>query len=117
MKEVLKYPFIFPVYWTDDGIMYGKDNFPNIGQQRIRGHETATAVGALEIIRRTEQIGFVPEIVARPFVKAGQVEQVDLSSLKTVRQPVYLSVKNDRISQKMYQWLIETCSKELALSV
>ena len=115
LKEALKYPFIFPVYWTNEGILYGKDNFPNLGHQRIRGHETATAVAALEIIRRTEQLGFVPEIVARPFIKSGEVVQIELSAVKTVRQPVYLSVKNDRISQKMYQWLIATCSKELAL--
>ncbi|MCC2679094.1 MAG: putative transcriptional regulator [Pseudobdellovibrio sp.] len=115
LKEVLKYPFIFPVYWTDQGIVYGKDNFPQIGHQRIRGHETATAVSALEIIRRTEQLGFVPEIVARPFLKTGEVVQIELSAVKTVKQPVYLSVKNDRISQKMYKWLIETCEKELSL--
>jgi LysR family tdc operon transcriptional activator len=114
LKEVLKCPFVFPVYWTDQGIVYGKDNFPP-GHKRIRGHETSTAVSALEIIRRTDQLGFVPEIVARPFLKSGEVVQLELASIKTVKQPVYLSVKTDRITQKMYNWLITTCSKELSV--
>ena len=101
------------LYWTADGIVFGKDGFSAPGAQRIRGHETATAVGALEIIRRSDQLGFVPEIVARPFLKAGSVVEIDLAAVKKVKQPVYLTVKNDKISQKMFRWLIEACKKEL----
>lgn len=115
LKEVLKYPFIYPVYWTNEGIVYGKDNFPSVGHQRIRGHETATAVSALEIIKRTEQLGYVPEIVARPYLKSGEVTRIELPTVKTTKQPVYLSVKTDRISQKMYKWLIATCTQELSI--
>jgi DNA-binding transcriptional LysR family regulator len=116
LKEILKYPFIFPVYWTSEGMAYGKDHFPLPDSQRIRGHETATAVGALEILRRTNQLSFVPEIVARPFLKSGQVVQLEISALKVVRQPVYLTVKNDQVSQKMYDWLAGVCARELAIS-
>ena len=113
LKEVVKYPFITPVYWTADGIVFGKDGFHSPGIKRIRGHETATAVGALEIIRRSDQLGFVPEVVARPFIKNGSVVEIDLSNVRKVRQPVYLTVKNDKISQKMFRWLIEECKHEL----
>ena len=112
---IFKYPFIFPVYWTSEGIKFGRDNFPLTEVKRIRGYETATAVSALEIIRRTDQLGFVPEIVARPFLNSGEVIQIDLPSLKTVKQPVYLTVKNDKISQKMFLWLIKVCAQELAI--
>ena len=114
-REVFKYPFIFPVYWTSEGIKFGRDNFPLTEAKRIRGYETATAVSALEIIRRTDQLGFVPEIVARPFLNSGEVIQIDLPAIKTVKQPVYLTVKSDKISQKMFSWLTKVCAQELAI--
>lgn len=105
LDEVMKFPFIFPVYWTSEGIAYGSDHFPLESKKRIRGIETTTAVSAVEIIRLTDQIGFVPEIVARPYLESGALKVIDLPELKEVKQKVYLSVKSDQISKKMFDFL------------
>ncbi len=113
MKNVVKFPFVYPVYWSNDGISYGDDNFPVTLDKRIRGYETTTATSAVEIIRRTDHLGFVPEIVARPLIESGQLIKLEIASLRNVTQPVYLTVKSDRISQSMFKWLSELCTTNL----
>lgn len=74
-----------------------------------------TIQSALEIIRRTNQLGYVPELVARPFIKSKEIVQIELPAIRTVLQPVYLTVKNDLLSQKMFAWLIQICARELSV--
>lgn len=68
----------------------------------------------MEVIRRTDQLGFVPEIVARPLLESGDLIKLTVPSLKRVSEPVYLSVKNDLVTQKMYSWLIQLCEESLS---
>jgi DNA-binding transcriptional LysR family regulator len=112
-KNVFKYPFVYPVYWTPSGISYGNDNFPISVDKRLKGYETSTATSAVEVVRRTDHFGFVPEIVARHLIESGQIIKVDTPSLKSISEPVYLTVKSDRISQQMYKWMQELYKKEL----
>jgi DNA-binding transcriptional LysR family regulator len=109
MKEVLKYPFIVPIYWTAEGARYGDDQFPIPWKDRKRGHETATAASAAEILKVTDQLAFIPEIVARKGVDLGELEMVKIPSWKPVRKPVYLSVKNTTVKQHDYEWIQNVC--------
>jgi DNA-binding transcriptional LysR family regulator len=113
LKTVVKYPYVFPIYWTNNGVTYGSDNFPVTIDKRMRGYETTTATSAVQIISLTDHLGFVPELVARPLINSGKLVELDLTALKPVQQPVYLSVKNDQIKQPMYTWLRRTCSESL----
>lgn len=115
IKSIAKFPFVFPVYWSQNGIAYGNDNFPLSQNKRIRGYETSTATSAVEVIRHTDQLGFVPDIVARPLLESGALVKLTVSSLKQVSEPVFLSVKNDLVTQKMYSWLIRLCEERLVL--
>jgi DNA-binding transcriptional LysR family regulator len=113
IKSIVKFPFVFPVYWSQNGIAYGNDNFPLSQDKRIRGYETSTATSAVEVIRLTDQLGFVPEIVAWPLLKSGELVKITMPSLKQVSERVFLSVKNDLVTQKMYSWLIQLCQEAL----
>ena len=114
LKSISKYPFVFPVYWMREGLSYGDDNFPVTASKRIRGYETSTATSAVELIRLTNQLGYVPEIVARRLIESGEIKNIEVPSLNDIRKPVFLSVRSDAVTQKMYDWLIERCAAEIS---
>ena len=104
LAQVLKNPFTYPIYWTNEGKRYGDDSFPISIKKRIRGIETATAASAAQIIANSDQIGYLPSPVAQNLVKHRQLSVIEVQGLKPIRQPVFLSVKSDTIKQKRYEW-------------
>lgn len=112
IKNVLKWPFIVPVYWTPDGTRYGNDECPIPLSKRIKGHETATAGSAAEIVKVTDQLAFLPEIIARKPEENGELEKVPMS-WRPVKKPVYLSVKSATVKQHDFERLIHVCKRVL----
>jgi DNA-binding transcriptional LysR family regulator len=110
MKNILKYPFIIPIYWTPDGTQFGNDQCPIPMSKRIKGHETATAASAAQIANVTDQLAFLPEVVASR--SDLQLEKVKVP-WKQVETPVYLSVKNSVVKQNDFEKLIKICTRIL----
>ncbi|HEX4925339.1 MAG TPA: LysR substrate-binding domain-containing protein, partial [Bdellovibrionales bacterium] len=113
-REVAKYPFVFPVYWTQEGFRYGSDQCPLPMAKRVRGVETTTAAAAAEIVRQSDHLAFVPELAVRPYLQRGELMIVPVTSWRPVAQPVFLSVKNDVVKQSVFERLQVLCRKELA---
>jgi DNA-binding transcriptional LysR family regulator len=107
-KETLTYPFVSPIYWTPEGVRSGNDNFPIPIGERIKGFEVTTASAAAHVVANTNQLGFLPNIVARAHVDAGKISPVQVSAFRDIPQKVYLSVKADVVSQKLFEWLKKT---------
>lgn len=110
LREVKKHPFVMPIYWTNEGTRYGDDQCPIPMSDRKKGHETATASSALEIIKITDQLAFLPDIVALDAERKGDVAPVLLSSQPVVKRSVYLSVKNGVVKQRSFE-LISKAAK------
>lgn len=106
MKNVVKYPFVVPIYWSPEGTLYGDDQCPIPMSKRIRGHETATAASAAEIVKVSDQLAFLPEVVA----KRGEfsLEAVKMA-WKQIEKPVYLSVKNSTVKQTDFDLISSIC--------
>ncbi len=113
LKEVLKYPFIIPIYWAAEGTRFGDDQCPIPMKQRKRGHETATAASAVELLKVCDELAFVPDIVARKGVEEGELQVVKIPSWKPMKKPVFLSVKSAAVKQKDYDLLNTVCAKIL----
>ncbi len=113
IDNILKYPFVYPVYWTNEGLRDGTDHFPISIKKRIKGFETSTAVSAAEIVAQTDQLGFLPHLVVKPLVKQKRLQIIDLAGHKPVEESVYLTVKSDTVKQKKFEWLQKECSKLL----
>lgn len=109
LKEVLRYPFVVPIYWTSDGVQNGDDECPVPANRRKRGHETATAASAAEIMKVTDQLGFLPDLVAQKH----QLEAVPVPGWKPLKKPVYLSVKNSTVKQRQFELLTRACREAL----
>jgi DNA-binding transcriptional LysR family regulator len=110
--SLLKFPFIVPIYWTPEGSRYGEDQCPVPLNERVKGHETSTAASAVEMVKVTDQLSFLPDIVARSGVLEGSLVALE-TPWKLVKKPVYLSVKNAVVKQKQYEQMITHFKKVL----
>ncbi len=110
LDQVLKYPFVYPVYWTKEGQKIGDDGCPIRPSKRILGDKTATAQSAASIVRKSDQLGFLPSIVTKGMTGLAPLK---LKSIEPVSKPVYLSVKMDQVSQKLFTSLIKKASTAL----
>ncbi len=112
-SSILKYPFVYPVYWSTEGVRFGNDGCPLEIKDRVRGHETSTATAAVEVVRHTNHLGFLPELVAGEWERFGQIRKVEVPHWEVVDRPMYLTVKNDVIKQSTFKKLTELFSISL----
>ncbi len=113
-STILKYPFVYPVYWSTEGVRFGNDGCPVSIKKRILGHETSTATGAVEVVRQSDHLGFLPDLVAREWEKFGEIRKLHVPKWKTVDRQMYLTVKNDVIKQATFKKLAVLLQKHLA---
>ncbi len=113
LAHVLEQAFVYPVYWSNEGIRFGDDNCPLPIRKRKMGHETATATAAVEIVRCTDNLGFLPSLVCRPYLESGGLRKIKVKEWRSVTQKLYLTVKNDFIKQNTFIHLKNLLSDEL----
>lgn len=111
LKQILEYPFIAPTYWTLEGMRHGNDQFPIPFSKRKIGHETATAEAAVPILRATQHIAFLPDILGRTFLKRRQLKKISCKDLAPSKKELFLSVKSDSISAPLFEKLTKALSK------
>lgn len=103
--DLLKYPFTRSAYWNGRAIAQAADNFSIPGSERLPGHEMQTAMTNLEIIQHSDNVGLLPDIIANKHVKAGLIRNISVRGLQMSRSRIYLSVRNEKISNKLFkQW-------------
>ncbi len=114
--EVLKFPFVVPTDWGTHGYVMGSDFCPLDVRRRRKGSEAATAETALEICRYSNQLTFVPEILAKNWCEAGQVKEISVKDWPTLEKQIYLSVKVDAVTKPLVDVLMKSLKKQPAIS-
>ncbi len=108
-RHALKYPFVFPVYLSKEGLFEGNDLCPVPRAKRTIGHQTTTARSAFEIIQETDHLAFLPEVIATN----RKVEKVMIKSWPKVTKNIYATVKEDLVQKKDFDKMIELFCKTL----
>lgn len=114
LKQVLEYRFVLPAYWTSEGLVHGNDHFPVPMSKRQIGFETATADAAIPILLETDQLAFLPEILIKRSVAAGDLRRVRVQDLPDVKRDLFLSAKADSVPASIFEQLKELLSEELS---
>jgi len=114
VKDVLKYPFIIPSYWSQEGLFLGNDNCPIPIEKRTKGHETATAEAALNIVRVTDQVAYLPDILIRAYERLGEVRTIPLKAAKSQPKSLFISVRSEAVPEKLFQSMKERVDALLA---
>jgi DNA-binding transcriptional LysR family regulator len=110
---VKEFPFVYPLYWTPSGFAYGNDNCPLKRQDRLTGTSSATAEAALAIVANSDQLAYLPKILAKDDVSRGHLAQIKVSGWMAVSKPVYLSVREDAVSKKHFDELSRATERRL----
>lgn len=105
LRQVLEYSFVSPVYWTQEGLTRGNDQFPVPITKRKLGYETATADAAVPIVLKSDQLSFLPEILVRSFVANKALKIVNCREITAVERELYLSVRSDIVPEKIFHGL------------
>lgn len=114
VEQLTEYPFIYPIYWSGQEVFYGDDSFQLSRRKRIIGHETTTAVSALQLVLNSLQLSFLPDIIMRDHLQSGAIKQIKIKGLKVQKKVVYLSVKADSVKNHIFTQLKTQLSNELA---
>lgn len=105
LKEILEYPFVTPTYWTQEGLIKGNDQFPVPISKRRPGFETSTADAAIPILLRTDQLAFLPEVLARSALNAKLIKKIQYDEIKNVEKEILITAKSDSVSARAFERL------------
>ncbi len=112
-SDVIRYPFTMPTQWTTQGFLRGDDQCPVPWGRRFPGHEAVTAETSLEIVQASQQLTFVPSILAQRSLNANLVRQLKVKDWPSVQKSIYLSIRDDLISKPFLQSLTDVIGRRL----
>ncbi len=112
-SEVLKHKFIMPAYWTQEGFALGDDGCPVPANKRLKGHETSTAEAAMALVRSTDQLAFLPNLLIRTHEERGEVRRLEVKGWLAPSRPLFMTVRSDLLSRKLYQEIRDTVTAQL----
>ncbi len=110
---VREYRFVVPVYWDRHEFVSGDDACPLPGRERRWGDETETAEAALHCLEGSDQVAFLPDLVAQDAVRQERVAQVRVTGWPPVRRRLFLSVKADEVRMAIFRELCDAVRAEL----
>lgn len=110
LRDIKKYPFTVPIYWSIDGTQFGKDLCPIDLHKRVRGHEVSTAATAMELISRSDQLSFLPVMATKE--KRDRLVEIK-APWPVVKSPVCLSVRSSLVRQSVFREMQESFAEAL----
>ena len=116
-EAVQKLRFVAPAYWDRHEFVAGNDVCPLPNRQRRWGDETETAEAALHLIEHSDQVAFLPHLVAANAVEHGRLVEVAVENWPPVRRRLFVSVKADEVRMPLYRAICETLRSELEASL
>lgn len=106
-ESLLAYPWVAPVYRTGGGgqLLPGDDGCPIPREERIMGHEAASAGVAFEIAAATHQLVFGPTRAARTSVLAGRLVELEVRGWR-LTESLYVHANADRLLARVEETIV-----------
>jgi DNA-binding transcriptional LysR family regulator len=101
--EVIKYPLITSTVLSPKGLRLANDQCPIPSGRRLRLSEVSNGEIGLRIAEVTDQLIFMPSLQAAPAFRAGTLCRIEVTDWQPIRHTLYLSVHQDRVSQRWLQ--------------
>jgi len=74
------------------------------------GFGTATADAAIVLAEKSDQLAFLPEIIARDRLKRRTLKRIYVKNWPTVKRTVYLSMRTDTVTERLAKKMIASVS-------
>lgn len=104
-------PFVYPMVWDGSKLVVNNDSCPLPVNKRNSFIGTQTAEQAMHLVRASNVVGFLPNVLMRDSLNQKHVVELLVPHWPKIEQPVYLSLKADSISDRLYR----TFSRHLRL--
>ncbi len=112
VDEILKYSFVFPVYWGATEISFGNDQLPIPLFRRKKGVGTSTAETAYMTIQKSDLLAYLPSIIPREEVSVGNVKLLK-TPWPDIKKTLYLTVKSDTITAAKFREIARVLTAQL----
>ncbi len=103
--EALAVPYIYPTYWSPEGLRIGNDHFPIALRRRNKAFGVSTIHLARQAILASDAVGFLPEIAVYTCLDE-QIIPIEVEGVPEVKEDIFLSVHEERVSKKVFDLLI-----------
>ena len=67
----------------------------------------------MALVRSTDQLAFLPDLLIRSHEERGEVRRLDVKGWSTPTRPLYMTVRSDLLSRKLYQEIRDTVIAQL----
>ena len=114
LEDVLKYPFVTPVYWAGQEVIQGNDHFQIALKKRVIGHQASTAMSALQIVLHSQHLAFLPELILRDYFATRRLFEVKVDGIQSNAMTVNLAVKADLVKNNLFEKFKKRLTEELS---
>lgn len=112
LRDAQKYPFVGSSYIANDRVERSTDVFPLKWAERRIGHESQTAFTSKAILLSSDHLAFLPLVTLEKEIKSGEIKVIDITDMQVIQMKLYLSLNQDRVSQKA-RGVVTTSMEEL----
>lgn len=110
-SDVKRYPFVMPISRDAGEVRHGEDQCPLAIRNRISGDEVQTAEVGLGLVSQSQQLIFVPELLAKSRIDAGVLQKIKVRQWHPVIDTLSMSAQGDLVPQRLFEQLIQACEK------
>lgn len=104
VEEVLKYPFVYPIYFGSTEVTIGNDQLPIPIFRRKKAVGTSTAETAFVTLQYSDLLAYLPSIIASEAVAKGEVKLLE-APWEDVKKGLFLTAKSDTLKASRFREL------------
>jgi DNA-binding transcriptional LysR family regulator len=101
-KEVLQYPFVYPIYFGATEVTIGNDQLPVTLFRRKKAVGTSTAETAFTTLQKADLLAYLPSIMTDEALSDGEVKLLD-TPWNDVKKTLYLTARSDSLSASKFR--------------
>lgn len=111
IEQLLKYPLVLHSHIDGDRMIDMKTVSNLKISPKILGHSSENTINTLKIISKTNQIGFLPDILYNEGFFNNEIQKISLEKNFPFKQSLYLSAHVDRVNQIHYKRILNILKK------
>ena len=105
-EDLLKYPFVYPIYWGATEVTIGNDQLPIPIFRRKKAVGTSTADAAYMCLQSSNLLAYLPSLIADEEVLGGQIKLLKVPWVD-VKKTLYLTVRSDSLTKRRLESLVD----------
>ena len=111
--EVCAHDFVYPVYWSPEGLREIEDKCPLLLRHRRLGVGVSSGWMAKKILSTAPSLSFLPFTLIQNLDRE-QFLEIKVPEWPEVSQTVFVSIQSDRVSKKLFKLIVGAGKKSLA---